>query len=134
REIAAKRGVSTGPIYRLILSSKVRRPTIQDRFDFHALHREHIDGKSILQISRETGVPRIEINRIFAKLGLKWRNRSDAAFQRFINNPGEGAILAAHAHAGRRGKVDTMESKARRAKGRTNDRIGMFELDVIKAL
>ena len=53
---------------------------IKHRFDVYELHRQHTeDGKSsILQISEETGVARITINRWFMAAGLEWRNMTQA--------------------------------------------------------
>src|SRR5690606_5751241 len=98
-------------------------------------HAEHLAGKSILALSKETGVSRVEINRRFKKLGLEWRNMSEAAIlSASQHSPEFRKKRAEKAHAARRGSVDGFETKCKRAKGRTNDRIGMFELEIVEHL
>jgi hypothetical protein len=109
--------------------------TMKDRFDIPAIHAEHVGGKSILQISRETGVSRITLNRWFDAEKLKYRGRSEACYNRAEKmTPQERQALASEANEARRGQIDTDDVKRKRASVMTDNRIGLYEREIMQNL
>ena len=137
KDLAAECGVSDRTLYVWFgeLGFKAADLKMIDRFDVPALHAEHLAGVSIQAISKRIGVSRITLNRWFEQFGLEFRGRSEGASVRMRQmSAADRRALVAKAHGARRGQVDSLEVRSKRAAARLEMRVGKYELELIQAL
>lgn len=137
KDLANECGVSDRTLYVWFGEAGFRAADCKriDRHDIPTLYARHLAGESILALSKSEGVSRITLNRWFERFGLEYRNRSEGASVRMAALSPEGRReLTAAAQDARRGQIETVEIKARRALGRRDTRIGMFEVELIEKI